>query len=104
MLELGEKSVKMHEDLGAKAAGISELLIAVGKFSAELCRGAKAAGMNPSKMVELADAVAAIEYLQRQQRSGDKILVKGSRGVRLEQLAEALKATVATPINGKKGT
>ena len=103
MLELGEKSAKMHEDLGAKAAGIAELLIGVGAYSADLCRGAETAGMNSGQMVGLADAAAAIEYLQRQQRSGDKILVKGSRGVHLELLTEALKATVASPCNGKKG-
>ncbi|MFK5925527.1 MAG: UDP-N-acetylmuramoyl-tripeptide--D-alanyl-D-alanine ligase [Desulfuromusa sp.] len=103
MLELGEKSAKMHEDLGTKAAGVAELLIGVGTFSTDLCRGAAAAGMNSAQLVELVDAAAAIEYLQKQQRPGDKILVKGSRGVKLEQLAKALKATVATPLNGKKG-
>ncbi|MEE4254189.1 MAG: UDP-N-acetylmuramoyl-tripeptide--D-alanyl-D-alanine ligase [Desulfuromusa sp.] len=103
MLELGEKSAKMHEDLGAKAAGVAELLLGIGKFSADIRRGAETAGMTPGHMVELADAAAAIEYLQKQQRPGDKILIKGSRGVHLEQLAEALKATATTPLNGKKG-
>lgn len=103
MLELGEKSEQMHVDLGAKAAGVAELLIAVGQFSADLCRGAKAAGMQPEQMIELADAAAAIDYLQKQQRPGDKILVKGSRGVRLEQVAEALKIAVDMSSNGKKG-
>ena len=103
MLELGENSGKMHEELGVKAAEIAELLISVGKFSPDLCRGARNAGMNSRQMVELVDAPAAIEYLQRQQRSGDKILVKGSRGVRLDQVAAALKTPAATPLNGKKG-
>lgn len=103
MLELGENSVQMHEDLGAKAAGVAELLLGVGNFSADICRGAETAGMDSGHMVRLVDATAAIEYLQKQQRSGDKILVKGSRGIHLEQLAEALKATVTTSLNGKKG-
>ncbi|SEA22919.1 UDP-N-acetylmuramoyl-tripeptide--D-alanyl-D-alanine ligase [Desulfuromusa kysingii] len=103
MLELGEKSAKMHIDLGAKAAEKTELLIAVGGFATQICQGAATAGMNPEQMVALADTAAAIEYLQKQQRSGDKVLVKGSRGVRLEQLAAALKATVAASVNGKKG-
>ncbi len=103
MLELGENSAQMHRELGAKAAGVAGLLLGVGKFSPDICLGAEAAGMAPGNMVQLADATAAIEYLQKQQRSGDKILVKGSRGVHLEQLAEALKATVTTSLNGKKG-
>lgn len=104
MLELGEKSAKMHMELGAKASGMSELLIAVGTFSEDVCRGAEAAGMKPEQTVALVDTAAAIDYLHKQQRSGDKVLVKGSRGVRLEQLADALKATVTTPLNGKKGS
>ena len=103
MLELGEDSAQMHEDLGARAAGVADLLIAVGKFSTDLCRGAKAAGMKPEQMTAVADAAAAIDYLQEQQRPGDKILVKGSRGVRLEQVAEALKIAVDISSNGKKG-
>ncbi|MDX2482010.1 MAG: UDP-N-acetylmuramoyl-tripeptide--D-alanyl-D-alanine ligase [Desulfuromusa sp.] len=103
MLELGEDSVQMHEDLGVKAAEVAELLIGVGQFAADLCRGAKQAGMKPGQLIELADAAAAIDYLQVQQRPGDKILVKGSRGVRLEQVAAALKTAVDTPLNGKKG-
>lgn len=103
MLELGEDSAQMHADLGAKVAGVAELLVGVGKFSTDLCRGAKTAGMKSGEMTELKDAAAAIEYLQVQQRPGDKILVKGSRGVRLEQVAEALKTAADTSLHGKKG-
>ncbi len=103
MLELGVNSVRLHEELGAKAAKVVDLLIGVGQFSADLCRGAEAAGMQPAQMTAVADAAAAIKYLHEQQHSGDKILLKGSRGVHLEQVAEALKTTVDTPANGKKG-
>ncbi len=103
MLELGGDSAQHHEELGAKAAKVAELLIGVGQFSADLCRGAEAAGMKSEQMTEVADAAAAIEYLQGRQRSGDKILVKGSRGVHLEQVSEALKTTVAPSLNGQKG-
>lgn len=103
MLELGGDSAQLHEELGIKAAGFAELLVGVGQFSAALCRGAVSAGMNPEQMTAVADAAAAIEYLQGRQRSGDKILVKGSRGVHLEEVAEALKMTVDPLSNGQKG-
>ena len=96
MLELGENSAQFHEELGAKAVAVAELLIGVGKFSEDLCRGAKKAGMKSDQLVRLADVAAAIEYLQDQQRPGDRILVKGSRGVQLDQVVEALK-TAADP-------
>ncbi len=103
MLELGENSVQMHEELGARAADVAELLVGVGQFSADLCRGAKAAGMKAKQMAALKDAAAAIDFLQGQQRPGDKILIKGSRGVRLEQVAGALAIAADSPLNDRKG-
>ena len=104
MLELGEKSVLMHEELGAQAAKVADVLIGVGNFSADLCRGAKAAGMKSEQLIEVLDTAEAIKYLHESQRPGDKILVKGSRGVHLEQLANALKATVEISSNETKGS
>ena len=103
MLELGEKSVAMHEELGGQAARIADVLIGVGSFSADLCRGAKAAGMKSEQLIEVPDAATAIKYLHEKQRPGDKILVKGSRGVHLEQLVDVLKVAVDTPLNKAKG-
>ncbi|MEA3545708.1 MAG: UDP-N-acetylmuramoyl-tripeptide--D-alanyl-D-alanine ligase [Thermodesulfobacteriota bacterium] len=104
MLELGEDSIQMHEELGARAAGVVDLLFGIGKFAPDLCRGAEAAGMKPEHVTVLADAAAAIDDLQGQQRAGDKILVKGSRGVRLEQVAAALKSAGDLSLGGKKGS
>jgi UDP-N-acetylmuramoyl-tripeptide--D-alanyl-D-alanine ligase len=103
MLELGEKSAVMHEELGGQAARIADVLIGVGSFSADLCRGAKAAGMKSEQLIEVPDAATAIKYLHEKQRPGDKILVKGSRGVHLEQLVDVLKVAVDTPLNKAKG-
>ncbi len=104
MLELGENSAQMHTELGAKAAGVAELLIGVGQFAPDLCRGATAAGMKTGQMVALADAAAVVDFLQGKQRSGDRILLKGSRGIQLDQVAAILKTAVNTSLNGKKGS
>lgn len=103
MLELGKESVSMHEELGTLAAKVADVLIGVGGFSGDLCRGAKTAGMKPEQLIEVPAAAAAIKYLQENQQPGDKILVKGSRGVHLEQLVDALNVTVDTPLNKTKG-
>ena len=100
MLELGEKSVQLHEELGAKAAGVAEILIAVGQFSTAISRGAEAAGMKSGQIFEAADAAVAIDSLLGQQHSGDKILVKGSRGMKLEKVVETLKTA---SLSGMKG-
>lgn len=100
MLELGEKSAQMHEDLGGKVAKIADALIAVGQYAVNICRGAEAAGMKSEQMIVVADAAAAIDPLLGQQHPGDKILVKGSRGVQLEKIVEALKAALPGEMKG----
>jgi UDP-N-acetylmuramoyl-tripeptide--D-alanyl-D-alanine ligase len=90
MLELGDGSEMMHQELGAKSAAIVDVLIAVGHFADKLAQGAEAAGLSGDQTICLSCADDAISYLQKYQRSGDRILVKGSRGVRLDLVSEAL--------------
>ena len=91
MLELGEDSGVLHTQLGAKAAKLTDLLIGVGSFSENLCQGAIAAGLAASRTVRLEDGSEVIKYLLAEQRPGDRILIKGSRGMKLDRVAEALK-------------
>jgi len=93
MLELGDNATAFHEELGTKAAKKVDLLIGVGHFSATLCKAAVDAGLADDQVVQLADAAEAVNYLQNEQRSGDRILIKGSRGIRLEQVVDAIKRT-----------
>jgi len=103
MLELGEEAAQLHQQVGGRAAEVADLLIAVGDFAKDVCRGAAAAGMPVEKLVVVADAEQAAEYLHEKQRSGDRILVKGSRGVKLDRLADALRAASEELPNGQQG-
>jgi UDP-N-acetylmuramoyl-tripeptide--D-alanyl-D-alanine ligase len=103
MLELGSDSVSLHEEIGRKAGKVADLLVAVGDFSAAICAGA-AETMKPEQLVQLADVTAAIDFLQQQQRPGDRILVKGSRGVKLDKLVVALSGTTEELPNGQQGS
>lgn len=103
MLELGSDAAELHQQLGSNAASVVDLLIAVGTFAEEICRGATAAGLTEKQLVRLADVDQAIAYLQQNQRSGDRILVKGSRGVKLDQLAAALHVASEEPPTGQQG-
>lgn len=102
MLELGDASAQMHRDIGAKASECVDLLIGVGTFAADICQGASR--LQPEQLIELTDVAAAIDYLQEQQRSGDRILVKGSRGVKLDRLADSLRGAGEELPNGQKGS
>jgi len=97
MLELGDRAVALHEEVGraVAAANVAVLVVIGGDLAAALARSAVAAGM-PRRAVhhfqtseEAADAVAEIV------RPGDVVLVKGSRGVHTDRVVERLKAEQA---------
>src|SRR6185437_8623508 len=89
MLELGPRTLEFHRAVGEHAAaqGIEEL-VTVGDLAAAMAEGFSGEAHSVS------DARAAGELLPGLLRSGDTVLVKGSRGVGLEQVAEALGARV----------
>ena len=91
MLELGADSKRMHRDVGAflAAQGIGHLL-ACGALGRELAEGARQAGMASDRIAELPDAQAAATALARMIRQGDVVLVKASRGMRMEQVVDAV--------------
>ncbi len=104
MLELGPDSEKLHESLGADSASVVDLLVAVGRFGEHLQRGALVAGLNPDQVITVEDADAATAYLKEIQRSGDMILIKGSRGIGLDKVAVALKTPAHdNSTNSRKG-
>jgi UDP-N-acetylmuramoyl-tripeptide--D-alanyl-D-alanine ligase len=85
MLELGSGAPRLHREIGehASARGV-ELLVTVGPLSAAI------AGTFAGEAHSVADAPAAAALLAGLLRDGDTVLVKGSRGVGLERVAEAL--------------
>ena len=92
MLELGEQAPKLHAECG-KAAAEAGLDIVVGvrgnaqHLAAAACWGGVASLFLPG-------AETAGEWMGQNVREGDVVLVKGSRGVRLERAIEVLKEHV----------
>jgi UDP-N-acetylmuramoyl-tripeptide--D-alanyl-D-alanine ligase len=85
MLELGADEVREHRELGAYAASAGvELLVAVGPLSGHM--SASFGG----EAHTVPDAHAAAELTRDVVRPGDIVLVKASRGIGLETVAEAL--------------
>ncbi len=91
MLELGGEERRLHREIGeyARARGV-DLLLTVGPLAQEMGEGN---GDMPVHCVP--DAAAAAALLGRLLRAGDVVLVKGSRGVGLEQIAQVLTAAPA---------
>jgi UDP-N-acetylmuramoyl-tripeptide--D-alanyl-D-alanine ligase len=91
MAELGDESQTLHERVGAHAARIVDVLVVAGDFANELARGARAAGLHPSQIVEVRDNGEAAQWLRDHATGQDAVLLKGSRKYRLEEIVEALQ-------------
>jgi UDP-N-acetylmuramoyl-tripeptide--D-alanyl-D-alanine ligase len=94
MLELGHRSAELHAGVGRAAAraGVDVLMAVGGAPAKALADGAIAAGM-PADHVsyfETSDeaAAAAVALV----KTGDLVLVKGSRGVKTDRVVDRLKA------------
>ncbi len=92
MLELGEYEEKGHRLVGARVAGIADLLITIGKRAHWIADEAQTVGMPDEQVIELEDSQDAVTYLEERVEEGDVILVKGSRGMRMDRIVSALEA------------
>jgi UDP-N-acetylmuramoyl-tripeptide--D-alanyl-D-alanine ligase len=103
MLELGAHSTAFHLEVGAHVAarGIGSL-VSCGALGRAIAEGARKAGMAHERITECSDAQEAIPHVLSIARPGDVVLVKGSRGMRMEQVVDALRAPVSGP--APKGT
>jgi len=99
MLELGAHASKAHARLGELVAGAGiDLFVAVGPLSARAADKARAAGA--PEVRHFADSEAAAAFVAGAVRPGDLVLVKGSRGIRMERVVEALLRAGGAPATG----
>ena len=92
MLELGPETGRCHEELGACAAGTRiDRLLAFGEQADHVADGALRAGMAPHTIADCHDLDALLTVLDCWLAPGDVILVKGSRGMRMERIVNWLK-------------
>jgi UDP-N-acetylmuramoyl-tripeptide--D-alanyl-D-alanine ligase len=96
MLELGEHGPALHSASGRTAAEAGlDLVIGVQGNAEHLAAAACAGGVTS---LFLPDADAAGRWLTQNLRSGDVVLVKGSRGVHLERAIDAARALLAPAV------
>ncbi len=101
MLELGDEHDAGHHAVGEAAARIADRLVVVGDDAGGIVEGALAAGLPPDHIQHVGDAEAAIDALRPRLRDGDVVLVKGSRGIGLDRLVDALRLELgeAAPVS-----
>jgi len=92
MLELGPYEKRGHEMVGARAAEIVDILITVGSRAHVIAVAARQAGLPDDAIKEVEDSQEAIIYLTENLKPTDIVLVKGSRGMKMERIVGALEA------------
>ncbi len=97
MLELGDHALALHEECGraAAAAGLSALFAIGGLPARALADAAIDAGMPPQAVTYFPQSTDAVTVVSAYVRRGDVVLVKGSRGIRTDIVADRLAAEFA---------
>jgi UDP-N-acetylmuramoyl-tripeptide--D-alanyl-D-alanine ligase len=94
MLELGQRALDLHRDVGGAAArlGINVLVTVGGAAAAALAEAAVAAGLARDRVRHMATSEEAGDLVAQLVTAGDLVLVKGSRGIGTDRVVARLKA------------
>jgi len=92
MLELGETSASLHRETGQVAARHLDILVVMGDMAEEMVAGASKGGLKPDRIVKVTSHEDAAESLRQIMTAGDRILVKGSRGMKMEEVCRLLRS------------
>ncbi len=92
MYELGSYEEEGHRLVGRRAAAVVDLLFTLGPRARMIAEEAVSAGLSALAVIATEDRRELIELLREMLEPGDFVLVKGARGMRMEEIVEALRA------------
>lgn len=92
MLELGNNENELHRTLGAQAARIADRLYLYGELTAHTADGALSAGMAAADIIRASCHDEIVADIADRAEAGDFVMVKGSRGMRMDKVAEGIRA------------
>lgn len=102
MLELGPTERALHARVGEHAAQTGvDLLIAVGPLASAYAEGARAGGLGADRIALVEEPAEAAALIAAQVPGAAAVLVKGSRGARMERAVAALRAAVQADASGR---
>jgi UDP-N-acetylmuramyl pentapeptide synthase len=94
MLELGSIADEAHRDIGRHVAACGvDVLVGLGRHARIAVEAGRAAGIARTQHTETFEDTVA--FLLKELAPGDVVLVKGSRGMRMERIVDALVARLA---------
>jgi UDP-N-acetylmuramoyl-tripeptide--D-alanyl-D-alanine ligase len=92
MFELGKASRREHRELGKRVAKARiDRLYLIGAQAAAVKAGARRCGMGEERIIIGKDHGAVARHLRGHVKKGDWLLIKGSRGMKMEKVLDALK-------------
>ncbi|MCL5289576.1 MAG: UDP-N-acetylmuramoyl-tripeptide--D-alanyl-D-alanine ligase [Bacillota bacterium] len=91
MFELGALEQSGHREVGEAAADLAvDYLVTVGNLAQWIAQGGRKAGLATEKIRQCENNAEAVKVLKDILKPGDTILVKGSRGMRMEEIVKEL--------------
>jgi len=91
MKELGSKATDLHFECGAAVARYGfKRLYTLGKLASQIAEGAKENGMDRATIFSFENKEKLVEALLKDIKKDDVVLVKGSRSMKMEEVAEQL--------------
>lgn len=92
MYELGEEEKTSHRQMGELATKLGvNLLVAVGELASFIAQGALESGMEPEQVI-VCSSNGEVEKKLPKLESGDTILVKGSRSMKMEEIVDIFRS------------
>jgi UDP-N-acetylmuramoyl-tripeptide--D-alanyl-D-alanine ligase len=91
MLELGDHAGRAHDEIGSLAGKAADVVIAVGEYAPRVVESARRAGLAKERAYVLEGADQVVAALGPLLTPQTQVLVKGSRGMRLERVVEQIR-------------
>jgi UDP-N-acetylmuramoyl-tripeptide--D-alanyl-D-alanine ligase len=91
MLELGLYEAQGHRKVGLRAAEVADELVTVGELGQLIAQAAAEAGLEEDRIHTFLDSNEVIDFLDGYLMENDVVLVKGSRGMRMDKIVSALE-------------
>jgi len=91
MLELGRYEHQGHMKVGIRAAEVADVLVTVGERANIIARAAAENKLKQERIHSFAESTDVIPFLNEFLQENDVVLVKGSRGMRMDKIVSALE-------------
>jgi len=91
MLELGRYETHGHQMVGIRAAEVADVVVTVGQLAKIIAKATADTGFLKKNIYSFAETAEAIEFLANFLTEDDVVLVKGSRGMRMDKIVASLE-------------